>query len=62
MVGHSIPSAGSQTKLEELFIPEDHAPIQGELEGLKKWTDRNLMELSTSKCQVPHMGKNNPRH
>lgn len=38
------------------------AAIQGHLDRVEKWTDRNLMEVNEGKYQVLPMGKSNPRY
>lgn len=41
---------------------EDCAAIQRSLKRLKKWADRNLMQLNKEKCKVLHMRRNFPRY
>ncbi|PKU47119.1 glycerol kinase isoform x1 [Limosa lapponica baueri] len=35
---------------------------KGDLNRLEKWADRNLLKFKKGKCQVLHLGRNNPMH
>ncbi|KAJ7413971.1 rna-directed dna polymerase from mobile element jockey-like [Pitangus sulphuratus] len=51
------------TKLGEVADrPEVCVATQRDLNGLEKWTDRNLMKFSKGKCQVLPLGRNNSMH
>lgn len=40
-------------------VPDGHAAVQGDLNRLKKWADRNLMKLLKGKSTVLPPGRNN---
>lgn len=42
--------------------PEGCADIQRDLDRLKKWANRTLVQLNKWKCKVLSLGRNNPRH
>ncbi|PKU38776.1 hypothetical protein llap_10919 [Limosa lapponica baueri] len=42
--------------------PEGHAAVQKDLDGLEKWTNRNVMNFNKEKCKILHLGKNSPVH
>jgi len=42
--------------------PEGCAAYQRDLNRLEKWPDRNLRQFNYRKCQVLHLGRNNPMH
>ena len=41
--------------------PEGHVAIQGDLDRLEKWVDRNIMKFN-KKCKVLHLRRNDLRH
>jgi len=42
--------------------PQGCAAIQRHLDRLERWADTSLLKFNTGKCQVLHLGRNNPIH
>lgn len=57
----SAPSLGLQVRKfgEAASALKGSTAIQRDLGKLEKWFGRNIMKLSKSKQQVPHLGRNN---
>jgi len=52
-----------ETKLRGVAdTPEGHATIQRDDDRREKWSDRNLTRFNEGKCEVLHLGRNQPRH
>ena len=43
-----------------LLSPDDHSRLQEDLSDLEQWANRNCMCFNPKKCQVLHLGRNNP--
>lgn len=58
----TLRNFADDVKLRVVEPPDGCAAIQSDLDKLEEWADRSLMKFNKQKCQVPHLGKNNPRH
>ncbi|KAJ7397481.1 rna-directed dna polymerase from mobile element jockey-like [Pitangus sulphuratus] len=59
---HTLGKFADDTKQGAVAdTPECHA-FQRDLDKLEKGANRNLMKFNKSKCQILHLGRNNPRY
>ena len=51
------------TKIAQIIESlEDSVALQATLDKLGAWAERSGMQFNTAKCQVMHIGKNNPKN
>ena len=56
----SLMKFAGDTKLSgEVDTPEGRAALQGDLDRLEEWANKNLMKLNRDKCKAMHLGKHN---
>lgn len=59
---YSLSKSAEGAKLQGAAdTPAGGAAIQTDIDRLEKW-DGNLMKFNMGKCQVLHLGRNNPMH
>ena len=54
----SLMKFADDTKLSGVVdTPEQRAALQGDLDRLEEWANKNLMKFNKEKCKIMHLGK-----